>query len=116
MIGWISDQGVVQRVDLRGNSIPILVARSVALVAKSVMPAIGAAMRVPAAARAMRRFLSLVRLRSASGFLSSSSTTSRSIVSSSWISFGKVAVVWRREVMICRSSAVLALKVCYLWD
>jgi hypothetical protein len=42
-----------------------LPARSIAVLAKSVMPAIGAAIRAPAVARARRRFLSLVGLRSA---------------------------------------------------
>ena len=47
---------------------PSLLPISMTLLAKSVMPAIGAAIRVVAASNASKRFLILGKLRSFSGF------------------------------------------------
>ena len=62
--------------------------RSIAVLVKSVIPDTPEAMRLAAVKRARRRFLMRVLLRSGAGLMISASRSSRSVVSSSWISGG----------------------------
>ena len=88
-----------------GSSLPI----SRMLLVKLVMPAIGATIRAAAVKRAIRLRFRRAGLRWSSGFWISVSRSSRSMMTPSWISVGNWVAVWRRCVMSCRSSAVLAL-------
>ena len=62
--------------------------RSIAVLVKSATPDTPEARRLAAVKRARRRFLMRVLLRSGSGLRISVSRSSRSVVSSSWISGG----------------------------